>query len=45
MAACRNLCLTLIRRTAATEIAACRRSFACHPANALALLLPKTHPA
>jgi predicted transposase YbfD/YdcC len=45
MAACRNLCLTLIRRTASTEIAACRRSFAYHPANALALLLPKTRSA
>jgi predicted transposase YbfD/YdcC len=41
MAACRNLCLTLIRRTGATAIAAARRSFANHPAKALALLLPK----
>jgi predicted transposase YbfD/YdcC len=42
MAAFRNLCLTLIRRTRTTEIAAARRSFAHHPAKALALLLPKT---
>ena len=41
MAALRNLCLTLIRRTGTTEIAAKRRSFANHPAKALALLLPK----
>lgn len=41
MAAVRNLCLTLIRRTGTTEIAATRRSFANHPAKALALLLPK----
>lgn len=37
----RNLCLTLIRRTATTALAAKRRSFANHPARALALLLPK----
>jgi predicted transposase YbfD/YdcC len=42
MAACRNLCITLIHRTASTEIGASRRSFAYHPAQALALLLPKT---
>jgi predicted transposase YbfD/YdcC len=41
MATLRNLCLTLIRRTGATAIAATRRSFANHPAKALALLLPK----
>ena len=45
MAALRNLCLTLIHRTGTTEIAAARRSFAHHPAKALALLLPKTHSA
>jgi predicted transposase YbfD/YdcC len=45
MAALRNLCITLIRRTGATEIAATRRSFANHPATALALLLPKTRSA
>ena len=42
MAACRNLCITLMHRTARTEIGAARRSFAYHPARALALLLPKT---
>jgi predicted transposase YbfD/YdcC len=45
MAACRNLCITLIRRTASTEISASRRAFAYHPARALTLLLPKTRPA
>ena len=45
MAALRNLCLTLIRRTGATAIAATRRSFAHHPAKALTLLLPKTRSA
>ena len=45
MAACRNLCISLIHRTAATEIGARRRAFAYHPAQALALLLPKTRPA
>jgi predicted transposase YbfD/YdcC len=39
LAALRNLALTLIRRTAATAIAAARRSFSYHPARALALLL------
>jgi hypothetical protein len=43
MATLRNLCLTLIRRTGTTEIAACR-AFAHHPAKAVALLLPKTRP-
>ena len=42
MAACRNLCITLMHRTGASEIGATRRSFAYHPALALALLLPKT---
>jgi predicted transposase YbfD/YdcC len=42
MAACRNLCITLLHRTARTEISAARRTFAYHPARALALLLPKT---
>ncbi|MGH2389989.1 MAG: hypothetical protein ACRDIE_17460 [Chloroflexota bacterium] len=42
MATLRNLCLTLIRRTGVTAIAAARRSFAHHPAKPLALLLPKT---
>ena len=41
MATLRNLCLTLIRRTGTTQIAAKRRFFAYHPAKALALLLPK----
>ncbi|MGH2345701.1 MAG: ISAs1 family transposase [Chloroflexota bacterium] len=45
MAALRNLCLTLIRRAGAPGIAAARRSFAHHPAKALALLLPKTRSA
>jgi predicted transposase YbfD/YdcC len=45
MAALRNLCLTLIRRTGTTAIAAKRRSFANHPAKALALLLPKARSA
>jgi predicted transposase YbfD/YdcC len=43
MAACRNLCITLIHRTASTEISASRRAFAYHPAKALACLLPRTH--
>ena len=38
LAACRNLALTLIRRTGASAIAATRRAFAFHPARALALL-------
>jgi hypothetical protein len=38
-------CLTLIRRTGTIAIAAKRRSFAYHPATALALLLPKTRSA
>jgi hypothetical protein len=38
----RNLCITLVHRTAHHEISAARRSFAYHPAQALALLLPKT---
>jgi hypothetical protein len=42
MAACRNLCITLLHRTARTEITAARRSLAYHPNQALALLLPKT---
>ena len=41
MAACRNLCITLLHRTARTEISAARRSLAYHPSQALALLLPK----
>jgi predicted transposase YbfD/YdcC len=45
MATLRNVCLTLIRRTGSTTIAATRRSFANHPAKALALLLPKTRKA
>jgi predicted transposase YbfD/YdcC len=45
MATLRNLCLTLIRRTGTIEIAAKRRSYAYHPAKALALLLPKTRSA
>ena len=43
MAACRNLCITLLHRAAHTEISAARRSFAYHPSRALTLLLPKTH--
>ncbi len=42
MAACRNLCLTLLRRTARTAISASRRSFAYNPTTALALLLPRS---
>lgn len=38
LAACRNLALTLIRRTGTSAIAAARRAFAFHPARALALL-------
>ena len=41
MAAVRNLCITLLHRTNHPEISAARRSFAYHPAQALALLLPK----
>jgi predicted transposase YbfD/YdcC len=43
MAACRNLCISLIHRTASTEISASRRAFAYHPAKALACLFPRTH--
>ena len=43
MAACRNLCLTLLHRSAGSEIAASRRALAYHPAKALALLLPRRH--
>ena len=42
MAACRNLCITLLHRAARPEISAARRSLAYHPDQALALLLPKT---
>jgi predicted transposase YbfD/YdcC len=42
LATLRNLCITLAHRTAHHEISAARRSFAYHPAQALALLLPKT---
>jgi hypothetical protein len=42
MAACRNLRITLLHRTARANISAARRSFAYHPAQALALLIPKT---
>jgi predicted transposase YbfD/YdcC len=45
MAALRNLCITLLHRTNHHEISAARRSFAYHPAQALALLLPKTRAA
>jgi predicted transposase YbfD/YdcC len=45
MAALRNLCITLLHRTKRHEISAARRSFASHPAQALALLLPKTRSA
>lgn len=41
LAALRNLCITLLQRTKHPEISAARRSFAYHPAQALALLLPK----
>ncbi|HEY7951889.1 MAG TPA: ISAs1 family transposase, partial [Solirubrobacteraceae bacterium] len=41
MAACRNLCITLLHRTGHHAISQARRSFAYHPAQALALLLPK----
>ncbi len=42
LAALRNLALTLIRRSGATQIAAYRRHLAAHPAKALRLLLPQT---
>jgi predicted transposase YbfD/YdcC len=45
MATLRSLVITLIRRTRTTAIAAQRRFFAYHPAQALALLLSKTHSA
>jgi predicted transposase YbfD/YdcC len=45
MATLRSLVITLIRRTKTTAIAAQRRFFAYHPAQALALLLSKTHSA
>jgi hypothetical protein len=41
MAACRNLCITLIHRTTTAQIGASRRAFAYHPARSLALLLPR----
>jgi predicted transposase YbfD/YdcC len=40
MAACRNLCITLLHRAARPDISAARRSFAYHPARALAMLQP-----
>jgi hypothetical protein len=42
MAACRNLCITLLHRTGRTDISAGRRSFAYHPGRALALLNPNS---
>lgn len=45
MAACRNLVLTLIRRTGPTQIAAYRQHLRSHPATAFRLLLPKRHSA
>jgi len=45
MATLRTLTLTLIRRSGTAEIAATRRSFAYHPAKALALLLPTSRSA
>ena len=43
MATLRNLALTLIRRTGATEIAAYRRHLAAHPAKALRFLTSRAH--
>jgi len=45
MAALRNLCITLLHRTKHPEISAARRSFAYHPAQALALLFPRSRSA
>jgi hypothetical protein len=45
MAACRNLVLTLIRRTGTDEIAAFRQHLRSRPTKALRLLLPRTRSA
>ncbi len=45
MAACRNLVLTLIRRTGATEIAAFRQHLRSRPTTALRFLVPRTRSA
>lgn len=44
LAALRNLAITLIHRQGSTQIAASRRHFASHPAEALLLLLPRRFP-
>lgn len=43
MASLRNLALTLIHRSGSTDIAPFRRHLAAHPAQALRLLVPRTH--
>jgi len=43
MATVRNLTLTLLHRTGATDIASARRHLAAHPSQALRLLIPHTH--
>lgn len=43
MAALRNLALTLLHRSGATDIAASRRHFAARPRRALRLLVPRPH--
>jgi len=45
MAACRNLALTLIRRTGTTEIAAFRQHLRSRPTKALRFLVPRTRSA
>ena len=42
MAACRNLCMTLLHCLKRPEISHARRSLVYHPAQALARLLPKS---
>ena len=45
MAACRNLALTLIRRTGTTEIAAFRQHLRSRPTKVLRFLVPRTRSA
>ena len=44
LAACRNLVITLLRRSGFSHIAASRRSFSYHPRKAFALLLARASP-
>jgi predicted transposase YbfD/YdcC len=44
LAACRNLAITLLRRSGSSHIAASRRSFSSHPRKAFGLLLARASP-